>query len=454
MPSNRLARFVGLTIVVALSHGVGPVWAGEPTAADNHQRMLRLLQIDALRRGADGDPASPHAANYDEARANGLMHTLPDPLRMDDGRAVTDAETWWRARRPEIVAHFEREIYGRAPQPAPTVRWTTRDESSRTIGGVAVDTRSLEGVVDNAAFPGIEVAIALELSVPARAAGAVPVVLELGFDPEVLKGFLARFSEDEIRAFNGGSRDWREQVVGRGWAFAELVATSVQADSGDGLTRGIIGLANRGRQRSPEDWGALRAWAWGIGRAVDYFEQDPRIDAARVAIEGHSRFGKAALVAMAFDQRIAAAYISSSGEGGAKLWRRNFGEQVGNIAGSGEFHWVAGNFLRYAGPLTAADLPVDAHHLIALCAPRPVFIGAGSAGDAWVDPKGMFLAARAAGPVYELLGGTGLGAAEFPSPGTALTDGDIAWRQHEYGHSPGPNWSYFLDFTERYFHED
>ncbi|MEJ2384388.1 MAG: hypothetical protein P8Y54_08310 [Xanthomonadales bacterium] len=187
---------------------------------------------------------------------------------------------------------------------------------------------------------------------------------------------------------------------------------------------------------------------------MDYFEQDPRIDAGRVAIEGHSRFGKAALVAMAFDQRIAAAYISSSGEGGAKLWRRNFGEQIGNIAGSGEFHWVAGNFLRYAGPLTAADLPVDAHHLIALCAPRPVFIGAGSDGDAWVDPKGMFLAAREAGPVYELLGRTGLGAADFPPPGTALTDGDIAWRQHEYGHSPGPNWSYFLDFTERYFHED
>ena len=437
-----------------LAAGTSTASTGEPTAAENHERMLRLLRIDDLRRGADGDPASPHAANYDESRANELMPTLPDPLIANDGRPVTDAETWWRQRRPEIVEHFEREIYGRVPETAPAVHWTVVDESRRSLGGVTVETRALNGRVDNSAAPGIEVAIALELAVPERSEGAVPVVLELGFDPAVLKGILARFSEAEIRAFNGGSRDGREQVVARGWAFAELVATSIQADSGDGLTQGVIGLANSGRQRNPEDWGALRAWAWGVSRAVDYFEQDPRIDAARVALEGHSRFGKAALVAMAFDQRIAAAYISSSGEGGAKLWRRNFGEQIGNIAGRGEFHWVAGNFLKYAGPLTAADLPVDAHHLLALCAPRPVFIGSGTEGDSWVDPKGMFLAARAAGPVYELLGRNGLGDAAYPPPGTALVAGDVAWRQHRYGHSPGPNWSHFLDFAERYFNAD
>jgi hypothetical protein len=166
---------------------------------------------------------------------------------------------------------------------------------------------------------------------------------------------------------------------------------------------------------------------------------------------GHSRYGKAALVAMAYDTRFAAAFISSSGEGGAKLWRRNFGEQAGNIAGSGEYHWVAGNFLRYAGPLTVDDLPVDAHQLIALCAPRAVFISSGADGDQWTDPRGMFLAARAASPVFELLGAGGLGADEYPAVGTALTVGAIAWRQHEAGHTPGPNWPYFLEVAARAF---
>lgn len=149
--------------------------------------------------------------------------------------------------------------------------------------------------------------------------------------------------------------------------------------------------------------------------------------------------------------RCAPAFVSSSGEGGAKLWRRNFGEQIGYIAGIGECHWVAGNFLKYAGPLTADDLPVDAHELIALCAPRPVFLSSGSDGDQWVDPKGMFLAAVYAGPVYRLLGAKGLGIDEFPAIGVSLLDGEIAWRQHELGHTPGPNWPYFLDFAARYF---
>ena len=154
---------------------------------------------------------------------------------------------------------------------------------------------------------------------------------------------------------------------------------------------------------------------------------------------------------MAYEPRFAIAFISSSGEGGAKLWRRNFGEQIGNIAGSGEYHWVAGNFLKYAGPLTANDLPVDAHQLIALCAPRPVFISSGNVGDQWVDPKGMFLATVGASPVYELLGKQGLKTTEFPAIGTGLMSGDLAWRQHEAGHTPGPNWAYFLDFASRYF---
>jgi len=156
---------------------------------------------------------------------------------------------------------------------------------------------------------------------------------------------------------------------------------------------------------------------------------------------------------MAYDQRFAVVYVSSSGEGGAKLHRRNWGEIVENVAGTGEYHWMAGNFLKYSGPLTWNDLPVDSHELIALCAPRPVFISAGAAakGDGWVDAKGMFMAAVGAGPVYRLLGGKDLGTTEFPAIETALIDGDVAYRQHSGGHTPGPNWPTFLTFASRYF---
>jgi hypothetical protein len=242
-------------------------------------------------------------------------------------------------------------------------------------------------------------------------------------------------------------------VLKKGWAYASYLPYSVQADNGAGLTKGIIGLANKGQPRALDDWGALRAWAWGVSRAIDYFETDPAADAKRVAIEGHSRFGKAALVAMAYDPRVAIGFISSSGEGGAKLHRRDWGEIVENIAGSGEYHWMAGNFIKYAGPLNWNDLPVDSHELIALCAPRPVFISAGTKenGDGWVDAKGSFLAAAGAGPVYELLGKMGLGTSEFPPVETTLIDGDVAFRQHSAGHTPGPNWPTFLTFAERYF---
>jgi hypothetical protein len=230
------------------------------------------------------------------------------------------------------------------------------------------------------------------------------------------------------------------------------VPNSIQADNGAGLTKGIIGLCNQGQPRKLDDWGALRAWAWGASRALDYFATDPAVDASRVGIEGLSRYGKAAAVAMAFDERFAIGFIGSSGQGGLKLHRRNFGELVENVASSGEYHWMAGNYLKYAGPLTWDDLPVDAHHLVALCAPRPVFISVGSqqVEGGWVDAKGMFLAGVGAGPVYELLGKKGLGTAEFPPQETTLIGGDIAFRQHSGGHTTGPNWPTFLTFAERY----
>jgi hypothetical protein len=240
--------------------------------------------------------------------------------------------------------------------------------------------------------------------------------------------------------------------LAKGWGYAVLLATTIQPDNGAGLTSGVIGLTNGGEPRKLDDWGALRAWAWGASRALDYFETDKAVDAKQVGIEGHSRYGKAALVTMAYDQRFAIAYVSSSGEGVAKLHRPNWGELVENVAGTGEYHWMAGNFLKYAGPLTWNDLPVDSHELVALCAPRPVFISAGSLekGDGWVDAKGMFLAAAGAGPVYRLLGKKDMGPTEFPPIETSLIDGDVAFRQHSGGHTPAPNWPTFLTFASRY----
>src|SRR5256886_647049 len=234
---------------------------------------------------------------------------------------------------------------------------------------------------------------------------------------------------------------------------------SIQADNGAGLTRGIIGLVNKGQFRKPDDWGALRAWAWGAERGLDYLETDPAVAARHVGIEGVSRYGKAALVTLAFEPRFFMGLIGSSGKGGATLHRRSFGEAVETLTGAGEYHWMAGNYLKYAGPQTAADLPVDAHELIALCAPRLTFISYGvpEQGDArWLDHRGSYMAAVAAGPVFKLLGAKDLGVSNdyrtetMPPVNVGLLDGQLAWRQHDGGHTDAPNVQYFLKWADRF----
>jgi hypothetical protein len=321
------------------------------------------------------------------------------------------------------------------------------------IGDVPVVTKNLVGHVDNSAYPAIKVNIELTLTTPANAKGPVPIIMELSFSRE----FMAAIARSIPEMMPGGPGNqgptWQQQVLARGWGYAILTPASFQADNGAGLNEGVIGLVNKGQPRRPDDWGTLRAWAWGASHALDYFETDKSVDAKQVGLEGHSRFGKTALVAMAYDPRFAVAFISSSGTGGAKLYRHVFGEQLENLAATGEYHWMAGNFLKYAGPLTPGDLPVDSHELIALCAPRPVFISGGAQeGDGWADSRGMFLGAAAAGPVYRLLGKKDLGTQEFPPIETALTAGDLAFRQHSGRHTPGPNWPIFLDFASRYLH--
>jgi hypothetical protein len=433
---------------LAIQAASGPPPPVQLTAEQDHERMLNLLHITSLRRGPDGDPKSPHAANLDESKAT-TYTSLPDPLVLKNGMRVTSADIWWKKRRSEIVDDFDREIYGRVPAQVPSVNWKVTHTVHEMNGDVPVITRKLLGHVDNSSYPLITVDIQLSLSTPAHAAGPIPVIMEFGLSPEVLASLAKRLPD----AFKPGpGPTWQHQVLAKGWGNATIIPTSVQADNGEGLTQGIIGLVNKGQPRRIDDWGALRAWAWGASRALDYFQTDKAVDAKQVGIEGLSRYGKATLVTMAYDQRFAIAFVGSSGAGGAKILRRNFGEQVENIASTGEYHWMAGNFLKYAGPLTANDLPVDAHELIALCAPRPVFISSGSqqVEGGWVDAKGMFLGAVGAGPVYRLLGKKDLGTTEFPPMETALIDGDIAFRQHSGGHTTGPNWPTFLVFASRY----
>jgi hypothetical protein len=420
------------------------------TAEQDHQRLLDLLHITQLRRGPDGDPQSPNAANVDESKV--APYSLPDPLVLKNGQKVTTAEIWWKQRRPEIVDDFDREVYGRVPSVTPKVNWEVISTSQEKNGDVAIVTKAPVGHVDNSSYPVIHVDIQLTLTTPAHAAGPVPVIMEFGLSPEILAAIRKRLTEAQWAAFVGNGPTWQQQVLAKGWGYAILIPGSVQADNGAGLTEGVIGLVNQGQPRKLDDWGALRAWAWGASRALDYFETDKSVDAKQVGIEGLSRYGKAALVAMAYEPRLAIAFIGSSGEGGAKIMRRKFGEQVENVASTSEYHWMAGNFLKYAGPLTPNDLPVDAHELIALCAPRPVFISSGSlqVEGGWIDGKGMFLGAVGAGPVYKLLGKRDLGTTEFPPMETALIDGDLAFRQHSGGHTTGPNWPTFLTFASRY----
>jgi len=253
------------------------------------------------------------------------------------------------------------------------------------------------------------------------------------------------------------------QLAAAGWGFVLIDPQSVQADDGAGMTRGIIGLVNKGQPRKPEDWGALRAWAWAASRGLDYLATDLAVDSKHIGIEGVSRYGKAALVTMAFDQRFAMALVGSSGKGGATLLRRNFGEAVESLTG-GEYYWMAGNFISYGasearfGHKTPGDIPVDSNELIALCAPRLTFISYGipEKGDAkWLDQQGSFMATIDANRVFKLLGAKGLDlgtdyrSAVMPPVNDGHLDGELAWRQHDGGHTDAPNMKWFIQWADK-----
>ena len=368
-------------------------------------------------------------SNYDEAKAGG--GATPDPLVMKNGARVTDAATWWHRRRPEILRDFSTEIFGTIPAITPQVTFEVVSVDSTTFAGRAI-VKKVVGRIDNSRYPAAKPSVDITMYLPAKRTGRVPVIVTAG-------GFFAPAGQLSASV---------AQVVAMGWASAIVNTTNIQADNGAGLTEGIIGLVNAGHPRKPDDWGVLAAWSWGLSRALDYLGTDPAIDASRAAVQGHSRWGKTALLAGALDQRWAIVWPSCSGAMGASLEKRGWGETIDNVAGAGEYHWMAGNFLKYAGHWN--DMPTDAHALIALVAPRPIFVTGGTK-DQWSDPHGEFLASLGADPVYRLLGKKGLGTTEMPAPDVSLVSGENAFRNHEGGHTDAPDWPVFLQFAQRYF---
>jgi hypothetical protein len=484
-------------------------WTGE----QDHQNMMDQLGIKALRPGPSDNDNAPNHANYDESKANPYPD-LPDPLTLKNGKKVTTAEEWRQQRRPEIEHDMQEYVYGFVPKNAPKVTWTVKIVDHEMVGRIPVVAKQLTGHVDNSAYPLIDVNIDMVLVTPANAKGPVPVLMMFGRPSlpapaqpnpdalakinEVLRETLAKSDPslkdilDQYPAyaplapaatapFGGpgaarpgaattpGSRpagdpQTTQQLLADGWGYATINPTSIQADDGAGITRGVIGLVNKGQPRHPDDWGALRAWAWGAGRGLDYLETDAAVDAKHVGIEGVSRYGKAALVTEAFDPRFYMGLIGSSGEGGAKLNRRNWGEAVESLTGS-EYYWMAGNFMKYGaseatfGSKNAGDIPVDSHELIALCAPRLTFISYGvpEMGDAkWLDHQGSYMATVAAQPVYQLLGARTLGVSndyhieKMPAVNVGLLDGQLAWRQHDGGHTDAPNVKYFIQWADKF----
>ncbi len=468
------------------------------TADQDHLKMMEQLGIKTLRDGPSGDEKAPNHANYDESQANPFP-ILPDPLTMNDGTKVTSAKQWRETRRPELAELLSKYVYGRVPQNVPKVTWTVTAVDHEMMGFTPVIAKDLIGEVDNSASPSIHVRIHMTLVTPANSKGPVPVLMMFGRagfpapnepsgdeldrinsalkavlvqqDP-TLKDVLAQhpawqplkgtpFQFPQLNEDGGLPNTW--QLAAAGWGFVLFDPASVQADDGAGLTRGIIGLVNKGQPRSAEDWGALRAWAWGAGRGLDYLETDAAVDAKHVGIDGVSRYGKAALVTMAFDERFAMALVASSGKGGTTLLRRNFGEAVESLTG-GEYYWMAGNFMKYGaseatfGSKTPGDIPVDSNALIALCAPRLTFISYGipEKGDSkWLDQKGSFMATVDAGRVFNLLGVKGVAVdgdyqtAKMPPVNQGLLDGQLAWRQHDGGHTDAPNMKWFIEWASR-----
>jgi len=395
-----------------------------------------------LGNDANGNPLrkalkTGHISNYDESKV--ASYTLPDPLVMTNGERVKNAADWRTKRRPEILRAYQNEIYGRIPANTPKVTW----EVTETNPAAKDNTAMMRRIVGRIGTAANSQPINMMVYTPAKATRPVPLILMINFGGgPPMEGRPAtnmQFNDPPVAA----------DILARGWGYAMVGYQDIQPDRLNTFNQGVIGQTlSAGEQPKPDEWGTISAWAWGLSRIIDYFETDKLVDAKKIAVHGHSRLGKTVLWASAMDERIAAVYSSCSGEMGAALARRDWGETVDDMAQNFSYQF-AGNFQKYVGKWN--DMPVDAHMLIALSAPRPVFITGGT-GDQWADPVGEFRAGVAAGPVYKLLGKNDLGTTELPPLDTPLTKGDIGWHYHTGGHAATPeDWKAFLEFVGKYF---
>jgi len=398
--------------------------------------------------------AQVDSANYDEAKVG--SYTLPDPLVFADGKPVRTAQAW-TGRRAEILELFATNIYGHNPKPSTQTSFKVVEESRNALGGKAIRKQvaiDLTGTKDGPKE-------SLLLYIPAGARKPVPVILTLNFtgnqsvinDPAIKLPMIWTRKTHEHQQATEDSRGRDKQfeidkILAHGYAFATIYYQDIDPDFKEGYAHGIRPLFLKPGQTAlaPDDWGSIGAWSYGLSRAMDYLEHDKNVDAKRVAIMGHSRLGKAALWAGALDQRFAMVISSCSGEGGASLARRNYGETITNLMGAFPY-WFADNLHKYVDHVD--QLPVDMHELIALLAPRPVYV-TGAEEDRWADPKGEFLACVGAGPVYRLLGKDDLGTNQMPALNKPIQH-TIAFHIRTGKHEVTAfDWDQFLLFADNY----
>lgn len=423
--------------------------------------------------GAMGALGQPADALYDEAKVP--AYTLPDPLRFEDGRPVSSARRWTGKRRAEVLELFREHVYGRSPGRPEGMRFEVREQDPAALGGRATRKQVRVRFTGSDSGPGMD----LLLYVPNGRKRPAPVFLGLNFEGNhavstdarifLTQGWVAN-NEKEGRVghrateASRGSEAGRwaiDRILERGYAVATVYYGDLEPDFAEGWRQGVRAVfpvdgARRARpaaapirEFAPDAWGAIGAWAWGLSRAMDYLETDRDVNAKRVAVMGHSRLGKTSLWAGAQDERFAIVISNNSGEGGAALARRRFGETTRRI-NTAFPHWFCANFKQYGDREDA--IPVDQHELIALAAPRPVYV-ASAEKDRWADPKGEFLAAKAAEPVYALFGREGLGVSEMP--GLDRPVGDFVGYHYRTGeHDVLPyDWERYMDFADRHFGE-
>jgi len=397
--------------------------------------------------------ATGHVSNYSEEKVP--AYTLPDPLTMASGERVASAQMWRDRRRPEILNFYKTEIYGRIPENAPKVIWEVTETDPAAREGAAIMKRLVGHMGDKPDGPRMNLTVYL----PAKASGPVPMLLSItfGFPPGGRGGNVTKTDKsDAAKDAKTPAKTFRPpydalgELLNRGWGYATLGYTDIQPDRANQWTSGVIGLTLKEGQMqpAPDEWGTISAWAWGISRSIDYLETEKAVNPKRIAITGVSRLGKTVLWASALDERVAATFSVVSGEMGAALIRRDWGETLDDMAQN--FSWqFAGNMQKWVGRWN--ELPVDQHMLIALSAPRPVYVN-GGLSDQWSDPKGEFLSMVAAGPVYRLLGKRDLGVTDVPPLDKPIADGELAFHYHSSGHMAVPaDWTAFLDFAERHF---